>query len=63
MAAFLYRCPATGLMVQAWSTHDGQRESAGTAYELVTCTACRRAHLVHPPTGKIVGTDDKRDLT
>jgi hypothetical protein len=58
MAAFLYRCPATGLLVQAWSAHDQQPET-GTTYELVTCTACRRTHLVHPPTGKIVGAGDK----
>jgi hypothetical protein len=53
MGAFLFRCPNTGLKVQAWSADDVSADAA--RYEATTCTACRQAHLVNPSTGKVMG--------
>ena len=57
MATFLYRCPNTGLNVQAWVADD-PTGSDDDAYEAVTCTACTRVHMVDPKTGKVLGEDD-----
>jgi hypothetical protein len=55
MGAFLFRCPNTGMKVQAWSADD---ISAGDdRYEATTCTACRKIHLVNPATGKVMGDE------
>lgn len=46
------------MMVQGWVANDpSERNSKG--YELVTCTACTRLHLVHAKTGKVVGESDE----
>jgi hypothetical protein len=58
VAAFIYRCPATGFIVQGWSPDDTPPERGGTAYELVTCTACKRSHLVNPRSGQVLGADE-----
>jgi hypothetical protein len=55
MASFAYRCPHTGLHVQAWT--DGADDDDQT-YEAVTCTACQRVHLVNAKTGKLIGYDE-----
>jgi hypothetical protein len=57
MAAFLYRCPNTGLNVQAWAADDATERNKET-YETVTCTACTRLHLVNPTTGRALGADE-----
>ena len=57
MAAFLFRCPNTGLLVQGWS--ESEVAENGTAFEAITCAACQGAHLVNPKTGKVAGTDNK----
>jgi hypothetical protein len=49
MAAFVYRCPATGLNVQGFFSDE---VPAKEIYEPVTCTACTRVHLVNRSTGK-----------
>jgi len=54
MAAFIYRCPATGYNVQAFVADDPDRGEAH-AFHSVTCTLCARVHLVNPETGKVVG--------
>jgi hypothetical protein len=54
MAVFIFRCPSTGLNVQGFIADDPGDDAA---YELVTCTACTRIHLVNPKTGKVLGTD------
>lgn len=58
MAAFLYRCPNTGLNVQGWIADD-PAERADESYEAIACTACTRVHLVNPKTGKVLGADDE----
>jgi hypothetical protein len=52
MAAFLYRCPTTGLNVQGWFADEK------TTYETVTCLACTQVHLINRLTGKVLGSDD-----
>jgi hypothetical protein len=47
MAAFLYRCPNTGLRVQGWLAHEPAQH--GEHYEMVNCLACGGQHLVDPP--------------
>jgi hypothetical protein len=57
MGTFIYRCSAMGLNVQGITV---DRETPGPTdqvYEAVTCTACRRVHLVNPATGHVVGAD------
>jgi hypothetical protein len=46
MALFIYRCPSTGLNVQGWIADD-PTEGEAESYEVVTCTACTRVHLVN----------------
>ena len=57
MATLIYRCPATGINVQAWFADDAT-EAGGDAYETVTCAACRSVHLVNPKTGKTLGNSE-----
>jgi len=57
MAAFLFRCPNTGLNVQGWSADEISADEADT-YESVTCIACQQAHLVNPATGKVLSSDE-----
>lgn len=58
MAAFLFRCPNTGLKVQGWVAEAPPAASDET-YEAVTCTACVQVHLVNPVTGRVLGSDDE----
>jgi hypothetical protein len=53
MLPFLYRCPKTGDNVQAWAADDPEDD------DHVQLTACARAHLVNPKTGKLLGSDDE----
>jgi hypothetical protein len=57
MATFLFRCPLTGLKVQAWRPSDAV-ESADV-YETMLCLACGVWHLVNPATGKVIGDNGK----
>ena len=57
MASFIYRCPITGLKVQGWVADDVSANDS-SAYQLITCLACRQSHLVNPATGKLP-TDDE----
>jgi hypothetical protein len=52
VAAFLYRCPITNEQVQAWA-----EDADGSALQTVECLACQRTHLLHPKTGKVMGSD------
>ena len=59
MAAFIFRCPATGKNVQGWLADEPSSESGDDVYETVACAACTRVHLVNPKTGKTVGGDQE----
>jgi hypothetical protein len=56
MAAFLYRCPRTGQLVQGWSAEEISEADAST-YETVTCLACAQLHFVNPATGKVLSAE------
>jgi hypothetical protein len=58
MAAFIYRCPNTGLNVQGWIADDPTNGEADN-YEAVTCIACTRVHLVNPKTVRVLGAEDE----
>ena len=58
MPPVLYRCPSTGLNVQAWVADDPADVGDGDSYQPVTCLACTRLHLVNPTSGKVLGGDD-----
>jgi hypothetical protein len=57
MAAFIYRCPTTGLKVQGWFPEEVPTKESYT-YETVKCPACNGVHLVDPSTGKALGDDE-----
>jgi hypothetical protein len=59
MAQLLFRCPATGMMVQGWHADDGSATDADHAYVGVPCLACKQLHLVNPETGRVVGGDNE----
>jgi len=54
MAAFIYRCPTTGLSVQGWVA-DNPSDNNDEIFEPVSCAVCARMHLVNPNTGKVLG--------
>ena len=54
MRGFKYRCPSTGALVQGWLADDPV-DGEADSYRQVTCTACGRAHMVNPKTGKVLG--------
>jgi len=56
MATFVYRCPSTGLNVQGWTADEPSDKDSGQ-YRTVTCTMCRRVHVVNPATGKLMSED------
>ena len=57
MAAFIYRCPNTGLRIQAWEAEEVTEDE--NTYQPVTCVMCQQVHLVNPFTGKVLGHDDQ----
>ena len=48
-----------GLNVHGFTVDRGTPAPTDQVYEAVTCTACRRFHLVNPATGHVVGADAK----
>jgi hypothetical protein len=58
MSAFLYRCPATGMMVQGWRADDDAPPDNDDSYIGMRCLACNRVHLVNPVTGAVFGSED-----
>jgi hypothetical protein len=59
MAAFIYRCPTTGLKVQGWLEDESLSENGSASYEAVICTACTRVHFVNRKTGRSIGDDEE----
>ena len=58
MAAFVYRCPNTGLNVEGFAADDPTDADTMT-YEPMVCAACTRVHLVNPTTREVRGANDK----
>jgi hypothetical protein len=58
MAAFIYRCPNTGLRIQGWVADEVDSRTNDETYQSVTCLACRQTHLVNPSSGKVVSAND-----
>jgi hypothetical protein len=56
MAALIYRCPATGMKVQAWFVDDVSANNEET-YESLTCLACSQVHFVNRLTGRTLGEE------
>jgi hypothetical protein len=54
MPHFIYRCPNTGLRIQALAAEEITDEDT---YEPVTCVMCQQDHLVNSFTGKVLGQD------
>jgi len=54
MAAFLFRCPNTGLHVQGWVADDGSEDAGGETYEGVLL-GLHQLHMVNPRTDKVLG--------
>ena len=52
---YLYRCPSTGQTVQGWSADELADDDV---YDLVTCVACTKVHLINPKTRKVLGEEE-----
>jgi hypothetical protein len=52
----VYRCPATGMKVQAtFASKDSEEaEDRSQIYQTVSCPACAGAHIVNVKTGKVL---------
>ena len=55
MRPFIYRCPNTGLRIQALAAEEITEHE--DTYEPVTCVMCQQVHLVNSFTGKVLGQD------
>jgi hypothetical protein len=56
MAAFVFKCPQTSMMVQHWLDRDDDvRENE---YEGFTCPACSKLHFLNRKTGKGPGDQE-----
>ena len=58
MAKLNFRCARTGLNVQVWLPDEAPIAQAD-GYEIVTCPACARVHLVNMTTGRMLGDKEK----
>jgi predicted RNA-binding Zn-ribbon protein involved in translation (DUF1610 family) len=56
MGAVIYRCPKTGMKVQAWFA-DAPADDSHT-YVSLRCPACARLHLVNR-SGRTLGNDQE----
>jgi len=59
MTPFVFRCPTTGQNVQGQTYAEPPAEGQPKVYEVVTCLACQRSHLVNPHTGKLLSEESK----
>jgi hypothetical protein len=55
MASVIFRCPATSMNVQHWL--DDDQDVPENEYEVITCLACTKLHLINRKTGKILGQE------
>jgi hypothetical protein len=57
MTSAIFRCPDSGMNVQPPFSPDPAADPH--AYEPLDCPACRRVHLLHKQTGKLLGDNGK----
>ena len=58
MAKLIFRCAQTGMNVQVWLPETAPTDRTDS-YEVVTCPACGRIHLVNKTTGKMLSDKEK----
>ena len=58
MAKLIFRCVQTGMNVQVWLPETAPPDRTDS-YEVVTCPACGRIHLVNKITGKMLSDKEK----
>jgi hypothetical protein len=58
MPPVVFRCPATLMNVQ--HSLDDDPDVPENEYEVITCLACTKLHLINRKTGKILGQDGPR---
>jgi hypothetical protein len=56
MAAFIFTCPDTSMMVQHWLDDDDN--ASENEYEAITCPACTRLHFINRNTRKVFGQNE-----
>jgi len=56
MAAFLFRCTATGAQTQGWVDDDTHAEIGENDYISISCVACGLTHMINPKTGRLLGS-------
>ena len=59
MGNFVFTCPSTNFNVQHWLDEDDDEDAPANEYEVVTCKACARLHLINRKTGKVLGQEDE----
>ena len=59
MHNFLFRCPATGYIVQGRIDVPAE-DLPERSYRATDCVACRSVHLVNPLTGKLMSEETAR---
>ena len=57
MPPFVFTCPATSMKVQHWL--DDDQDVPDNEYEVITCLACTKLHLINRKTGKILGCENE----
>jgi hypothetical protein len=58
MAKLIFRCVDTGMNVQVWLPETEPTDRTDS-YEVVTCPACGRIHLINQITGKMLSDKEK----
>jgi hypothetical protein len=57
MAAFIFTCPETSMLVQHWL--DEEVDVQENEYEGLICPACTKLHFFNRKTGKLFGQDEE----
>jgi hypothetical protein len=59
MGTFIFKCPTTGFNVQGFVAEDVGAGAADNDWVSIKCAVCTQIHLVHPVSGKVLGSDDE----
>jgi hypothetical protein len=57
MAAFIFTCPETSMLVQHWLDEDAAVQE--NEYEGLICPACTNLHFFNRKTGKLFGQKEE----